>query len=95
MDAMLARDAEDWGDKLKITAKNVGKDRVEMIGATDRGAIINIWMPNSKHSYSTPSDNGVWEKVTEVHFWKYNNALEEYREIKDERSMVDLMRRNG
>jgi len=69
---------------------------VELIGATDRGAIINIW-ENEKstlHHVWTPSDCGEWCKRDEVHFMEFVNAKEEFENIETATDAINLMWRN-
>ena len=78
------------------STKKVGRYHVEIIGASDRGALINIW-ENEKstlHHIWTPSDDGEWMKLDEVNFMHYRNARTEYRELKNESAVLNLMGRN-
>ncbi len=95
---LRAAELEGWDNLSEFvgSSKKAGRYHVELIGATDRGALINIW-ENEKselHHIWLPSDDGEWCKRDEVNFMHYSNAREEYRLLKNNSTVMDLMWRN-
>jgi len=96
---LRAAELEGWDNLADFvgSSKKAGRYHIELIGATDRGALINIW-ENEKstlHHVWTPSDNDEWMKVDEVNFMHFSNAREEYRLLKNNSTVMDLMWRNN
>ena len=71
--------------------------KVELIGSSDRGAIINIWSKEKStlHHIWSPSDDGEWMKLDEVHFMYFSNAVEEFKSLINASAVLDLQRRNA
>ena len=95
---LRAAELEGWDNLADFVglSKKVGSYHVELIGATDRGAIINIW-ENEKstlHHVWTPSDDGEWRKLDEVNFMHFRNAKDEFHNLKLFSDVVDLLCRN-
>ena len=95
---LRAAELEGWDNLADFVglSKKVNSYHVELIGATDRGAIINIW-ENEKstlHYVWTTSDNGEWRKLNEINFMHFLNAKDEYESLKLSSDVVDLMWRN-
>lgn len=99
-------DFEHWEkfDDFSGSAKTVGKYRIELIGGTNRGAQINIWGSMkmweemdlvSCLNESDISDDRKMHKDNEVHFMYFNNAKEEYLNLKTSGDVRFLMQRNG
>jgi len=92
---------EGWGSQALTTSeKTIGSFSIEMIGAKEGGAHINVWEPMPKNGknlahINAPSDDGLFRKVDEIHFWNYSNAKEEYSALKTARTVIDLMWRNA
>ena len=72
--------------------------KLELIGLKSSGAMINVWEkmvePNLDH-IETPSDDRSMRKLGEVHFMWFVNALEEWKELKNNGTVLDLLMRNG
>lgn len=88
------------GAKVKFRQKKMrglGENHiVELIGAKDRGGMINIWEEGEttlSHIWQA-SDNNKWHKIDEIHFMHWRNADMEYREIGTFSEMLNLMTRN-
>jgi len=96
---MLQKEVDEWRKypDAVLKSKKVGSFHVELLGGTERGAHINIWEHerSTLHHVFTPSDDDKWMKVGEVNFMHYGNAVEEYRQLKSVRDVLDLMQRNG
>jgi hypothetical protein len=83
--------------------KKVGKWVFEMIGGTDRGAMMVFWEPVKGYAkfyghdpYKEDlSDNKEWVRYSEVHFMLYENAYEEWVYLNSVNAMLDIVRRNG
>jgi len=98
-------DFDDWSDHkdFKGSTKTVGKYRIELMGGTDRGAEILIWGPMSFWRKADLvsvldedkiSSDGEWYLESQVNFWYYNNAKEEYSSLRTIRDVMSLARRN-
>ena len=95
---LRAAELEGWDNLPHFVglSKQVGSYHIELIGATDRGAIINIW-ENEKSTLPhvwTPSDDGEWCKRDEINFMHFMNARDEYESLKIFSDAVELMWRN-
>ena len=95
---LRAAELEGWDNLADFVglSKKVNSYHVELIGATDRGALINIW-ENEKstlHHVWTPSDDGEWRKLDEIHFMHFRNAKDEFHNLKLYSDVVDLLWRN-
>jgi len=96
---LRASEAESWEKFPDFvgSTKKVGSYHVELLGGTDRGAIINIWEEGKSplpHVW-TPSDDDEWKKAAEVHFMHYLNGKDEYQNLKYDSDVLDLMWRNS
>ncbi len=92
---MRASEAESWEKFPDFvgSTKMVGSYHVELLGGTNRGAIINIWEKGNStlpHVW-TPSDDGEWKKLDEINFMQYLNAKAEYQNLKDNSDVITLM----
>jgi len=75
--------------------------KVELIGGSDRGAIINIWEKMRNPTYN-PKDTYLysdgkwaeWRRFDQVNFMHYANAVEEFKVIADFGDILELCRRN-
>ena len=88
----------------KYKAKSLNKYRVELIYGTDRGGVIYIWQVADKdeieaakklpHIFVVKEIDGIhYDEVAQAHFMHWENALEEYREIKSDKDAFNLVRR--
>jgi len=76
--------------------------KVELIGGTDRGAIINIWekmntgryKPKIRDMYAD-GDWVEWKRFDQIGFMHYINAVEEFKTLADFGDILDLCRRNS
>lgn len=96
---LRASEAESWEKfpDFEGSTKKVGRYHVELLGGTDRGAIINIWEEGKSelpHVW-TPSDDDEWKKAAEVHFMHFLNGKDEYQNLKYDSDVLDLMWRNS
>lgn len=96
---LRAAEADSWKEfpDFKGSSKKVGRYRIELLGGTDRGGLINIWEKekSSLPHVWTPSDNNEWKKLDQVNFVYFLNAEAEYRYLKNEGDVLYLMTRNG
>jgi len=79
-------------------SKRIGRYCLELIGGTNRGAMINVWEKmeagNLDHIF-TPSDDRTMRKANEIHFMHFGNAKDEWAELRTVRAVLDLMWRNA
>ena len=67
--------------------KKIGKSKVTLIGGKKRGAVILIYSHlSSKDDYLNLTE--------EVHFMEWENAVDEYNNLKNSKDIMDLLRRN-
>ena len=88
---------------FKYKTKKAGTYTLEMIGGTNRGAMIVVW--ETVESYEklcgiSPrendlSDNKKFTRVDEIHFMYFDNAKDEWFGLKTTRNVLDIMQRNG
>ena len=76
--------------------------KVELIGGSDRGAIINIWQKMVRSvfrpkdaSYYSDGEFPEWMRFDQINFNHYANAVEEFNVIADFGDILELCRRNS
>ncbi len=90
---LRASEAEAWKKSPDFwgSCKKVGDFHVELLGDTERGAIINIW-EKGKSKFPQiwiPSDDGEWMKSDEVSFRHFEAAKTEFQSL---RQLSDVLR---
>lgn len=101
--AFRQSEVKNWGsgnltpELRQKTIKGLGYTwRVELIYHKNTGGIINIWELEDDYIHTRGlSDDGKWYKFNEIHFWGWENALDEYKGITDVSSLLDICKRNG
>ena len=96
--AMRVSDYDRWNRHSDAVgkAKSVGGYRIELYYGTDRGGMINVWEKGDSeldHIFS-PSDDRTHHQADEIHFMHYQNAIDEYQQLKNKSAVIDLMWRN-
>ena len=94
-------DYERWSrhPDFHFQAKTVGRFRIELFYGTERGGTVLIWIKAEKETekllYVWPrSDDETRQLDSEVNFWDYGNAQDEYRELRNNKDVIALMWRN-
>ena len=66
--------------------KKIGKHRVELIGGKKRGAVILVY-------YHDKDDDLTLNE--EINFMDFQNGVDEYKQIKNAKDIIDIVNRNS
>ncbi len=71
-----------------IKTKKIGKSRITLLGAKDRGATMLVY------SHLSNKDDNL-NFFDTVNFMNWQDAIEEYRALKTRKDVLDIIRRNN